>query len=199
MKLSMKFMLPALLAGLVLTSPARAQDAATRIAVANPSRIFQQMQETQDKNKTMEAERVTLNAEEQKRVQEIKDLRDPNGPLKFLKKGTPEHDKKMNEIVQKTVELQAWGEVKKAELGRRHKEEIKAIFIKIQATIAQIAQEKKIDLVLTDFGAELPEDLDQVTPEQLHGMIAQKNVLFAAKGVDISTEVTARLDAAYKK
>ena len=198
MKFMTQLMLPALfIAAVASARPAAAQDAATRIATANPSRILQQMQETQEKNKAMQAEQVTLNNEEKKRVDEIKDLGEQRD--KFSKKGTPEYLEKSNQILQKRVDLQVWGELKKAELTRRHKEDIKALFGKIQQAIGQVAQEKKIDLVITDFGAEIPDDDDPLTPDQLHALIAQKNVLYTNKGVDISAEVTARLDAAYKK
>ena len=176
--------------------PAAAQDAAVRIAVANPSRILQQMQETQDKNKALKDEQAKLTAEGQAKVEEMKTVQEK---MKFSKKGTPDFNEKVNALSKMRVELQVWDETKKQELTRMHKEQIKALFEKIQATIAQIAAEKKIDLVLTDFGADLPEDLEGVSPEDLHRMINQKNILFTGKGVDISAEVTARLDAAYKK
>ena len=198
MKFINKFALAALfVAGMACVQRAGAEDGAVRIGVANPSKILQQMQETQEKNKAMQAEQVTLNAEEKKRLEEIKDLGEQRE--KFSKKGTPEYNEKSNQILAKRVDLQVWGELKKAELTRRHKEDIKALFGKIQQTIGQVAQEKKIDLVITDFGVDLPEDTDTVTPENLHAMIGQKNILYTNKGVDISAEVTARLDAAYKK
>jgi Skp family chaperone for outer membrane proteins len=185
------------LAGLAVARPAAAADSAIRIAVANPSRILQQMQETQDKNKALKDEQARLTTEGQKKVQDLKDLQDKRD--KFSKKRSPEYNDQTNEILQKQVELQTWDQVKKAEMTRRHKEDIKALFEKIQKAISDVAQEKKIDLVLTDFGAEIPDDVESLTPEQLHAMISQKNVLYSAPGLDISAEVTARLDAAYKK
>jgi Skp family chaperone for outer membrane proteins len=117
---------------------------------------------------------------------------------KAFPKGSKEFREATNKIMEKTIQLQAWGELKKAELARRHKEEIKALFDEITAAVAQVAQDKKIDLVIADTSAEMPPDLDAVTPEQLHGLIRQKNVLYSNKGVDISDEVIIRLDAAYK-
>ena len=179
-----------------LTGISRAEEGAGRIAVANPSRILQQMQETQDKNKALKDEQNKLTGEGQKKVEDIKVFQEK---LKFSKPGTADYKESTNKLLQMRVELQVWDEVKKAELTRQHKEEIKALFEKIQVTIAQVALDKKIDLVITDFGVDLPEDLEAITPEDLHRMINQKNVLYAGKGVDISAEVTAKLDAAYKK
>jgi Skp family chaperone for outer membrane proteins len=185
------------LSGIAVARPAAAADGSVRIAVANPSRILQQMQETQDKNKALKDEQAKLTAEGQKKVQDLKDLQDKRD--KFTKKRTPEYNDQTNELLQKQVELQTWDQVKKAEMARQHKEDIKALFEKIQKAISEVAQEKKIDLVLTDFGAEIPDDVEALTPEQLHAMISQKNVLFSTPGLDISAEVIARLDATYKK
>lgn len=197
MKLLKSIALSALiLSALNLNSPSNAQDGAVHVATANPSRILAQMKETQEKNETEKKERQQLDDQEKAKVKEIQDIKEQRD--KFSKKNTPDWNEKTNQILTKSVELQTWVELKKAELTRRHKEEIKALFDKIQATIAQVAADKKIDLVIADYGTDFPEDLDALTPDQLHGLIRQKNVLFSAKGVDISADVTARLDASYK-
>lgn len=198
MKFMTKFLMPALfVAALVLAHPALAQDGATRIATANPGKILQQMQERQDKENALKNDQIALNAEGKKRLDEIKELGDQRD--KFSKKGTPEYTAKSNDILEKQIQLQVWDEVKKQELLRRHNEEFKALFGKIQQMIATVAQEKKIDLVLTDFGADIPDDVSGLSADQMRGIIGQKNILYTNKGVDISAEVTARLDAAYKK
>ena len=197
MKLMTKFVVPALfLTALNFTSPSTAQDGAVHVAIANPSRILADMKETKEKNETEKKERQQLDDQEKAKVKEIQDIKEQRD--KFSGKNTADWKTKTDQILTKSVELQTWVELKKAELTRRHKEEIKALFDKIQTTIAQVAADKKIDLVIADYGTDFPEDLDAVTPDQLHALIRQKNVLFSGKGVDISSDVTARLDAAYK-
>ncbi len=188
-----------LVAGLGFAWSADAEDGAARVATANPSRILSAMKKTIDKNASEQQERVALDAESKQKVAEIKDMEKARDESKAFPKGSKEYREATNKILEKTIQLQAWGELKKAELARRHKEEIKALFDEITAAIAQVAQDKKIDLVIADTSAEIPADLDSVTPEQLHGLIRQKNILYAnPKGVDISDEVIIRLDAAYK-
>jgi Skp family chaperone for outer membrane proteins len=177
---------------------AAAEDGGTvRLACANPQRILQQMQETKDRNAAMEGERASLISQEKAKIEEITTLRKQRDEL--LKKGTPDYRAKTEEILKKTTEVQIWAKVKEEEVNRRHKEGIKDLFDKISAAIEQIAKEKKIDIVIADYSVDLPDDVDSITPEQLHAMIRQKNVLFAGKGVDISSEVVTRLDAGYKK
>jgi Skp family chaperone for outer membrane proteins len=200
MKLLNKLFAPALvIAGLVAVAPrfAAAEDGPTKIATVNPSKVLAQMQETQEKNKAEAAERQNLETQKKQKVEEIESMTKQRDA--YYKKGTSEYKKSTNEILDKTINLQAWMELNKAQLARRHKEEIMALFDKIQSTTAQIAQEKKIDLVVADYGIEFPDDLDSVSPEALHAMIRQKNVIYTGKGIDISAEVTARLDAQYKK
>jgi len=197
MKLMNNLVVSALVvAALTFVGTASAQQGAIHVGTANPSRILAEMKETKALNKTEQTERQQLDDQEKAKVKEIQDIKEQRD--KFSKKNTPDWNEKTNQILTKSVELQTWVELKKAELTRRHKEEIKALFDKIQAGIAQVAADKKLDLVIADYGMDFPEDLDTVTPDQLHALIRQKNVLFSTKGVDISSDVTARLDAALK-
>lgn len=194
MKLLPKLLVPAL--ALIAALPAAAQEGAVRVATANPSKILSQMQETKVRNTALESERQDLATQEQAKVKEIQDMQKQ---MEFIKKGTAEYKEASGKILQKKIDLETWGKLKQADLTRRHKEGIKELVDKIDAAIAVIAAEKKIDLVIADFGVDFPEDLDTLTPEQLHALIRQKNVLFTGKGVDISADVVTRLDAAYKK
>src|SRR5438309_9532255 len=106
---SWRVALPGLtLAVAALAPTAFAQDGATHVAVANPSRIMANMQETKDRNATDLTERQNLDAQEKAKVKEIDDLK--NQREKFSKKGTPDYEKQSNDILQKTVELQTWVE-----------------------------------------------------------------------------------------
>jgi Skp family chaperone for outer membrane proteins len=201
MTLLNKLFAPALvIAGLVAAVAPRvaaAEDGPTKIATINPSKVLGQMQETKDKNQSQSTELQNLEKEQKQKVDEIKGMTEHRDS--FLKKGTSEYNDATAKILEKSISLKTWFELTKSQLARRHKEEIMALFDKIQAATAQIAQEKKIDLVMTDYGIDVPEDMESVSLEALHAMIRQKNVIYSRKGIDISAEVTARLDAQYKK
>jgi Skp family chaperone for outer membrane proteins len=184
--------------GLVTARPATAQEASgtVRVAVANPGKILSALQESADMQKNEQAEISRLKEQEQSKGKAIQDLRGQRD--KFTKKGTPDWDKQTADLVQKSVEARVWAETEQARLTRRNKDQIKSLFEKIQAAVQQIAQERKIDLVVTDFGRDMPDDVDDITPDALRQLIAQKSVLYAAKGVDLSDDVIARLNAAYK-
>lgn len=190
-------MVAALGFAVVAARPAAAQEAgAVHVAVANPSKILSALQETADLKKSEQGELSKLRDQEQAKAKEIQDLREQRD--KFSKKGTADYEKQTADLVQKSVDARVWAEVEQAKLTRRNKEQTKSLYEKIQSAVAQVAQERKIDLVLADFGRDLPDDLDDITPDRLQQMIAQRSVLFANKGVDISEDVIARLNAAYK-
>jgi Skp family chaperone for outer membrane proteins len=189
-----RFALPALLlTAFILARPAAAQD--TKVGVANLSRIIQSMQEAQDKNKTKADELRRLDEEQKAKAQALENLKKER---ENFKKGSPEYNERSEQLLQKSIEFQSWNELKKVDLGRRQKDEIKAFYDKINAAIQQIATEKKMDLVIADFSVEIPNDLDAVNPDQLQQLIRQKQVLYTAKGVDISDDVINRLNAQYK-
>jgi len=176
---------------------AAAAEESPKVATVNPQKVFDTMQETQDKKKAQSNEVKDLQAQEDQQLNEIKEMQKQRDAM--TKKGSADYVKQNNEIMDKTVKLRVWHEVKNQELGRRHKDEVRALFDKIQAAVAQIARERKIDLVIADYAIEIPEDLDQVQPDQLNALLRQRQVLYAAKGVDITAEVIARLDAGYSK
>jgi len=76
---------------------------------------------------------------------------------------------------------------------------MKSLFEKIQSATSEVAKSKGITLVLAEQRPEVPENLDQVTVDQLRILITQRNVLFAGDGIDISNDIIALLDSRYKK
>jgi Skp family chaperone for outer membrane proteins len=176
-------------------APARqaaAQD--SKIGVANLSRIIQSMQEAQDRNKAKGDEVRRLDEEQKAKAMALDNLKKER---ENFKKDSPEYKERSEQLLQKSIEFQAWNDLKKVDLTRRQKDEVKSFYDKINAAIQQIATEKKLDVVLADFSVDIP-DLDQINPEQLQTIIRQKQVLFTAKGVDISDDVINRLNAQYK-
>jgi Skp family chaperone for outer membrane proteins len=183
------------LVGFGLSRPAFAEGG-TKIAVANPSKILSSMEETKDLKKAEDAEIQKLDAEKQAKGKELQDMKTKRDT--FTRKGTPDYDKQTSELIQKSADLRIWAEVEQAKLTERNKLQMKGLFDKIQAVIAEISQQRNIDLVLTDFGGDIPQDLEDLAPDRLRQLISQKSVLFAAKGVDITDDVIARLNASYK-
>ena len=67
------------------------------------------------------------------------------------------------------------------------------------AGIADVAAEKHIDLVIAEIKPEIPENLDQINPDQLRALMTSRNILFVASQLDITNDVIAAMDAKYSK
>jgi Skp family chaperone for outer membrane proteins len=75
---------------------------------------------------------------------------------------------------------------------------MKALFDKIVNATSKVAQQKGIDLVFADQRPDLPDNLGNISVDQLRAILNGRNVLFANNKVDISQDVVAVLDAEYK-
>lgn len=166
-----------------------------RIAVANPSRIFQAMRETQDLKETMKQDLVRLKGEEEERKAKVVKLQ---GQRNELKPETPQWDDANDALLKAAIDLDTWGKTSKARAERNQKRQMKHLFEQIEAAVTEVAERDGFDLVVADQRPELPQNLDEVNFDQLRGLINSRNVLYASAKADISDRVIALLDAKYK-
>jgi Skp family chaperone for outer membrane proteins len=185
----------AIFAAFVLAPAVRAQEAPAKIAIANPFRIFKEMQEVKDINQKNESDQKARQAEAQAKQQKVNDLTDT---IKTLKPDSPTYDDRLKELIAARTDLQSWGEYQKLLMERQTKSQTRTIFDKIQVATGKVAERKGYDLVMADTRQDLPDNLDQIDANQLRLVLAQRNVLFNSARVDISSEVIAQLDTDYK-
>jgi Skp family chaperone for outer membrane proteins len=183
----------ALLASLVV--PAVAQAQAQRVAVVNVSRIFNEMQEFKDYKQKMENDNASLRTQAQTREQKLRQL---GTDLQSLRPGTPQYDGKAKEALQQQIETKNWYDLSRAEQERQYKDKVLELFTKMQDAVGQVAKDRGVDLVLAQQGRDLPEQSEKLNAQQLEAALGQRNVLFMSDKADISADVIAKLDAAYK-
>jgi Skp family chaperone for outer membrane proteins len=176
-------------------SPASAQSAApTKVAIANPAKVFQQLQETNDLKAAMENKRKVLADEESAKRMKIKDL---EAQRSQLRPDAPAYQERQRELLQATMEFQVWGQMMQADVQREQKLQMKLLFDKITTAVAEVATAKGIDLVIAEQRPDM-ENIDQLNVEQVRALINTRNVLFSAPQIDISNDVIAAMDAKYK-
>lgn len=184
----------ALLVTLSLAASSSAQSAGgAKVAVANPARIFNEIQETKDLKQKMENEVKNLQALRQTREGEIRQARELRDQLK---PESPQWQDRNKELLQKTIEFRAWVEITEQNLQRMQKQQMKNVYDKIVATVAELAQQRGIELVISEQRADI--NIDNVDINQLKGLIAQQNVLYNAATIDLSNDTIAAMDAKYK-
>lgn len=190
--------LPAVIAltlGLALAGSAAAQT--MKVATVNAAKVFNELQETKDLKAKMENERKTLEAQEVEKKTRIKDLQSARDALKV---DSPQYDEKNQELIRAAIDLEVWGRMTQATVGRNQKQQMMNLFNKITATVAEVATAKGIDLVLAEQRPDnlTPEQLEQINVDQMRALINSRNVLFSTPNVDISNDVIATMDAKYK-
>lgn len=180
---------------LVMAPVASGQSVVSRVAIANPVKIFGQLQKTLDLRKQMETRTGAL---DQQRIAKSNEIRDLQSKRDLLNKNAPDYQTLQKEIIEKTVNLQAWMQINKLEIERTQKEQILHIFDEITAAIGKVAEQKGIEIVVAEMKPEIPVDLEPVTVEQLRILLGQRNVLYSKAIADISEAVITQMDADYK-
>lgn len=179
---------------LCFTAAVHAQDA-TRVGLVNPARVFSDMQETKDLKQKLEQDRATLENEVKNRQQKVKDLQ---AARDLLKSDSPQYAQADADFMKNAIEFDTWSKVTQAQLQGQQKQQMKALFDKIVAAVTTVATARGLDIVIADQRPDLPENLGNITVEQLRAILNSRNVLFNNTKVDISPDVIAELDKNYK-
>jgi Skp family chaperone for outer membrane proteins len=188
------------LAAVAFVFPARlvaAQDGGPRIATVNPAKVFNDMKETKDLKQKMESDRTAIQNEGKRRAD---DLEEAKKKLTIFNEGSEEYNKASKDVIEKAVGLQTWQELIKADLARQQKAQMKNLFEKIEQATKEVAEQKKIDLVIVEQKIDLPSDpntMGQITVDQLRQLINQRSVMYSNGKYDITNDVLANVDSKY--
>ena len=197
---SPRYALPVLMiAALVCMLPgsARAQQGQpTKVALANPARIFNEIQETRDLKVALENKRKQLEATEFEKRQKLKDLQTLRDQLK---PDAPQYAERNKDLFQASLEFEVWGRMQQLELQAEQKRQMISLYTKIKNAVAEVATAKGYDMVIAEQHPEFDQvNIDQLNVDQLRALINSDNVLYKAAHTDISADVIAAMDAKYK-
>lgn len=186
------------LASLFCFAPlARAQQAAPKIVSANMQKVFADSQERKDLEARLKTRGQAAQADQQAAQTKLRDLQSKRDQYR---PGSPEYEKAQSDFSRAAVEAQVASTVTQAELIREQKKATRQIVDKMVAAVQALATERGYTLVLVqNLPPELPEDqMERMTIEQLNQYLGVRTILYVAPEADITGEVVARLDAAYK-
>jgi Skp family chaperone for outer membrane proteins len=184
--------------GLLLPARFAAAQDSIKIATVNPAKVFNEMQETKDLKQKMESDRQAIQTEGKRRSDELDEAKKARG---LFREDSEDFNKKNQEMIKKAVELQVWQELIKADLLRQQKSQMKNLFEKIEAATKEVAETKKLDLVIVEQRIDLPTDpntMEQINVDQLRGLINQRTVMYNNAKFDITNDVLAVVDGKYK-
>ncbi len=169
--------------------------AQTKIAVVNPAKILQDMEETKKSNEGFKAEQTAVKAQFDERQKKLADL---EGQKNLLKPDAPQWTELNKQVVQMRTENEIWLKQADAELTRKFRDQAVKINGKIRAAIAEIAKAKGIQLVLSEQSDVADADLERIPLPQLMPVLLQRNVFYSDDSINITQDVLAKLDAGFK-
>jgi len=167
-----------------------------KIAVVNPSRIFNEMKETKALNDRMQQEMVKFEETRRQKIAAIEQIKKSRNDMR---PDHPQYEELNNELLKAQAEAEVWVKTQAVLNDQRQKRQTKMIFEKVQASVAAVAKQHNIDLVISDTKDGLPDgpELEKADIRALKAAIYQKDVLYAGERLDISTLVLNHLDAKF--
>ena len=139
------FLMVFLLAGAFPAAAADPVSSGGKIGVVSVDRVFKEYKATQSKEAELQKLSESKQAEREKKVTEIRNLRDE---LALLNEENREKQKLT--IEQKLQALAAFDQQAKAALGDQRDEAISGLLKEIEEVVNSMAKEKGVDLILSD-------------------------------------------------
>lgn len=184
----------ALVAGLAirdLAAQPAPKKAAGPVAVCDITDLLENYQKAKDLYNSLNDRRLKLDNEEKDRIAKTDAIQ---AELKDLKSGSPEYEKRFSELQRQVFDREVWKKFESALLLREHHRYSRMLYDDIRNTIATVAREQGIQVVLfaehrlretRDFG-----EFSQV--------MESRKVLYAEPGCDITEMVLKRINDDYK-
>ena len=119
-----------------------------------------------------------------------KQLSTEEAELKTSKPGTPDYLKQLQVVLETRGKLQNQQEYLKQQLNMENKKWLEDIYQEILKTVNDIAKEKGLELVLERSEPKFPIDSGE-----MYIVMSTHKVLYCGGGVDLTGDVTARVDA----
>jgi len=165
---------------------------ATEIGVLNVARVFEEYEMTRDLEALFDQARREAADEAERRRDNVEQLR---RALTAFDPTSEDYARRDEELTRIEVEFQVWSKATERRLKNDHLRWMHEIYNNTRKVIAEIAAERKLDLVLTYD--ELTEDApDSVALRQ---QILLQKVIYHSPKVDITDEAMRRLNEAYRK
>ena len=186
-----------LLGGVLLMRHSSAQQAdvtagPTSVAVCDIETIFRNYARATELLDRLNEERVRIKNEYEQRGQAVQAL---ELELGALKEGSEEYEARLQEIQRLGIESNTYLQFSESLIRRKHHHLTEEMYHEILAGIAQMAQEREIDLVVYRDEQVAQGSKDAM---ELLTQIRNRKVLYSREGLDITQAVLERLNQAYR-
>jgi len=159
-----------------------------RIGVVSVSKILQDCKRSAKYRQETAAERDRIIAELQKLRAEVEA---EEAGLKTLKTGSSDYMALVKEVLQKRAIFQAQQKFYEQQMVLKEQRMVEELYKDVLGAISEVAGRKDLDLVFEKTEPEFPVP----SAEELDRTISTHKLLYSGGCLDITSEVTARLDA----
>ncbi|MDP9173229.1 MAG: OmpH family outer membrane protein [Planctomycetota bacterium] len=173
----------------------QAQQASSNVAICNVMKALKQTKEFKDMQIAMQTDNKGFNDQLSQRKAKIGQMQTE---LQILKQDSPEFAAKNKDLLDYSIESDAWAGIMQREEARKEKQQTKGLFDKMDATIAKLAQSKGITLIVSDQHPELSAaEIEKADPNQLSAMLVTRTVLYNDPKLDITQDLVNAMDQDY--
>lgn len=165
--------------------------APTRVAVCDLVRVFADYERSKDLGVEMNKRNQTIEAENTKRVKKMEELKTEMDGYKI---GSKKHTDVMDKMLRTEIERQVWQRMQQASILADRRRLMEEMFEQIKDTIAAVAKERNIDLVLQLA----PKEMDARNVQELVAQIDRRKVLYNTTDINITNAVLQRVNESYR-
>ncbi len=175
--------------------PAAADDASgsVKIAVCDPIKVLNQIQEGKDSMAKWKQEGDSLTDQATAKKSQLQSEQDA---LKLILPTSDDYETKVETFIQHQADAQAWLQAAQMNMARKQRTEEKTMFDKILKTIGDLAQAQGLSVVINGAHADFPE-LDKMDANAFVQTILLHTALYSDTKLDITQQVIIAMDKAY--
>lgn len=180
----------AILLGNSLAEPVATTAGPTKVAVCDVVHVFNNYARATDLTNQLNEKRQTIQTEAEKKLRAVELVQ---MELEGLVEGSEQFETRLAEVQKLEIERQAWQQIKEASILREHHRLTREMYKQILEKVAQVAKARNVDLVMYRIRGELLSGNTQ----QLLQEIAQRRVLYAGEGMDLTEIILTSLNDDY--
>jgi len=167
--------------------------ATAKIAVCNPIKVLNQIQEGKDAMAKWKQDGETLTNQATVKKGQLQTEQDE---IKLLLPTSDEFEKKVEKFTEDQADTQAWFQSAQMNMARKQRQEEKALFDKILKTVGDLAQAQAITVVVNGAYADFP-DVEHMDANAFVQTILLHTSLYVDPKLDITQQVIIAMDKAY--
>ena len=176
--------------------PAAADDAqpmVAKIAVCDPIKVLNQIQEGKDAMAKWKQDGDSLTDKAKAKKSELETEQDE---LKLILPTSDDYEKKVEKFTEDQADTQAWFQAAQVNMARKQREEEKGLFDKILKTIADLAKAQGVSVVVNGAHADFPE-IDKMDANAFVQTILLHTALYTDDKLDMTQQVIIAMDKIY--